>query len=78
MSALIGLLAKLLGLGNGTSPVSGVLGIVNWAAMVPIIAIAWTHRDDVIDFRISLGALALGAAIALFILELNRRTEPKQ
>lgn len=74
---MLALLGKLLGLGGTTSAISQVTGIINNAALLPVVLWGWTHRDDMLEFRLSLGTLGLIALLALFYLETLRRSQPK-
>lgn len=77
MSALFAALGKLLGLGADMSPIAVVTGVVNNAALLPVILWGWTHRDEVVDFKLSLGSLAIIVLGAWFYLEILRRSQPR-
>ncbi len=77
MSTLLELLGKLLGLGGTNSPIAQVTGIINNAALLPVVLWCWANRNEIVEFKLSLGALALIALLALFYLEILRRSEPR-
>lgn len=77
MNALISFLAKLLGLGADMSPISIVTGVINNAALLPVILWGWSNRDEIVDFKMSLGTLAVIVLVALFYLEILRRSQPR-
>lgn len=79
MLEILGAVLKgVLGLGNGASVSSSVAGVVNWTLFAPAFLWLYVHRDDVLDIKISFGALAIAALFALFYLEALRRINPQR
>lgn len=78
MSEVIALIAKLLGIGNGASFIAQTAGVINWAGALPVLIWLYAHKDETVDFRVSLSTLLAVGVVALFYLELNRRAAPKR
>ncbi len=58
----------------------GVANVAGWMALIPLAAWGWHHRDDVITFSASLGAVAAAAILAYAfvsaIVAVARRSPP--
>lgn len=74
---LLDILKAIVGLG-GKSAAATVTGVVNWGVLAPMIVYAYHHRDDMLDFRLSVGALCLIGAGVLVYLEILRRLNPSK
>lgn len=71
---ILELLLKVLGFANGSAPVNKALGVLNYAALVPLAVWFWHHWDTPVSFTMNLGTFGMIAAGALLLLEFNRRT----
>ncbi len=58
----------------------GVLNAGGWLALIPFAGWAWVHRDDILTFQASVGAVTLtgiiGYAFVSAIVAVARRSEP--
>lgn len=76
LTNIIGAALKLLGLANGASTVNKVVGVLNYAAILPLITYLVKHADEQVHFSASLGFLALLTAFVFVLLEVARRSRP--
>lgn len=73
---LYSLLCRILGCGEGASPINLAVGVTNNGAFLPLLAWLLAHASETIELRISVGALALIVAGLYLLLELGRRSYP--
>jgi hypothetical protein len=74
MTALLGIIKGIFGIGVGESVVNKIGGIANNLAMIPLVIWLANNADEKISFETSYGFLALVGAVAYLILEVLRRS----
>lgn len=75
LSVLLGALTS-----TAANKTVGVANAAGWVALIPLAAWGWHHRDDLITFQASVGAVAaagiLAYAFVSAIVAVARRSQP--
>lgn len=76
MTAVLAFLGKLFGIGVGGSLVNTIGGVINHVATVGILIYLVENGEQEINFRTTLGFLALIVGFIYVLLETLRRSKP--